>query len=223
MEAAKKNRNDRRDTLLRTAATLFASKGIDAVSLNEINKAAGQKNTSAMHYYFGSKEKLIEAILYEEFDDIIAQMNSAFDQLESRQTYTGRELIAAVMSPFVDMLDNERGNNYLSIMVQLLNRSANMPFTEQPEQVEAVKARAFALAEPHYAHLPDAVKISRLIMFGTLLFRSLVAYTQFHAQAGPNPMGSKPVFVNELLGALERLIFAPLCEETQQSLDTQAD
>ena len=142
-----------------------------------------------------------------------------FDSL--LQSFTGRELIAAVMSPFVDMLDNQRGNNYLNIMVQLLNRSANMPFTQQPEQVEAVKSRAFTLAEPFYAHLPDEVKISRLIMFGTLLFRSLVAYTQFDALPGPNPMGSKPVFVNVLLGALDRLIFAPLSEETRQSLDAQ--
>lgn len=221
MQAAKKNRNDRRETLLRTAEALFASKGIDAVSLNEINKAAGQKNTSAMHYYFGSKEKLLDAILYEEFDVIVAQMNKSLDKLEAKQYFTGRELIAAVMTPFINMLENERGHNYLNILAQILNRNADMPFAQHPEPAEAVRARALALAEPFYAHLPDEVKLTRLIMFGTLLFRSLVAYTQFASQPGPNLMGSKSVFVNVLLDALERLIFAPLDPETQQVIDVE--
>lgn len=221
MQVAKKNRNDRRETLLRTAETLFASKGIDAVSLNEINKAAGQKNTSAMHYHFGSKEKLLETIIYEEFDGIVAQMNCAFDQLEAKAHYSGDDVIAAVMTPFVDFLDTERGNNYLNIMVQLLDRSANMPFKTHPDKVEAVKLRAFKLAQPYYCHLPDGVVVTRLIMFGTLLFRSLVAYTQFDAQPGPNIAGNREVFVSELRGALARLIFAPLSTATEQALSKQ--
>ena len=216
MQAAK---NNRRLTLLRTAEALFASKGIDAVSLNEINKAAGQKNTSAMHYYFGSKEKLIETIIYEEFEGIVEHLNSGFDELEARQSYTGRDLINAVMSPFVAMLDDERGTNYLHIIAQLLNRKANMPFRDdQPKPVEAVKARAFALAQQFYADLPDEVKITRLIMFGTLLFRSLVSYAQFDEDGTENILGEKNLFVNVLAEALEQVIFAPMSEPTRQCL-----
>lgn len=49
--------------LVLAAEQLFAERGVDAVSLREINRAAGQANASALHYHFGSREALIEAIV----------------------------------------------------------------------------------------------------------------------------------------------------------------
>ena len=49
-------------SLIETAERLFAEKGIDNVSLREINRAAGQKNVAALHYHFGTRESLLEAI-----------------------------------------------------------------------------------------------------------------------------------------------------------------
>lgn len=205
---------DRREILLRTAESLFASRGIDAVSLNEINKAAGQKNTSALHYHFGSKERLIEAIIYQEFDDIVARLDTRLDQLQAKGDYSSRDVIEAIVSPFIEKLDSERGINYLNIMVQLLDRNANMPFFDQPADVEQVRNRAFAMAEPFYVHLPAEVLTPRLIMFSTLLFRTLVTYTQFDSLEGENIMGDKQLFVSILLESLERIIFSPVDDKT---------
>lgn len=54
---------DTRMLLITVAERLFAERGIDAVSLREINRAAGQANASALHYHFGSRDALIEAIV----------------------------------------------------------------------------------------------------------------------------------------------------------------
>ena len=48
--------------LIETAERLFAERGIDNVSLREINRAAGQKNVAALHYHFGTRESLLEAM-----------------------------------------------------------------------------------------------------------------------------------------------------------------
>jgi AcrR family transcriptional regulator len=48
--------------IIETAERLYALHGIDAVSIREINKAAGQRNGSAVQYHFGNREGLIEAI-----------------------------------------------------------------------------------------------------------------------------------------------------------------
>ena len=42
---------------------LFAERGIERVSLNEIVAAAGQRNASAIHYHFGDREGLMERVL----------------------------------------------------------------------------------------------------------------------------------------------------------------
>ena len=103
---------------MQTAETLFARTGIDAVSLNEINKVAGQRNTSAIHYHFGNKEGLIQAIVYEHYADIDEQINVLLDEYEKqpKNKQNCRDLISALVTPFARQLDNGKGINYLLIV-----------------------------------------------------------------------------------------------------------
>lgn len=204
---------DRREILLRTAEALFASRGIDAVSLNEINKAAGQRNTSALHYHFGSKEKLIDAIIYQEFDGIVARMNEEFDKLEAAVDFDSMALVRATIRPFLELLDTPRGINYLRIMVQLLDRNASMPFFAQPEMVEAVRARAFELSARFFGSIPEPIKIVRLILFSNLMFRSLVMFAQFESTGRSNILGARSLFEAVLCQSLEQVVFGPISDE----------
>jgi AcrR family transcriptional regulator len=52
-----------RDLLLDAATRLFAEQGVDRVSLAEIVRAAGQRNTSAVHYHFGTRDEILRAVL----------------------------------------------------------------------------------------------------------------------------------------------------------------
>jgi AcrR family transcriptional regulator len=52
-----------RDKLLDAATALFAERGVADVSLAEIVRAAEQRNASAVHYHFGGKDQVLEAIL----------------------------------------------------------------------------------------------------------------------------------------------------------------
>ena len=55
-------RGDTRRRLMLAAEQLFGERGLHAVTLKEINAAAGQRNESALHYHFGSKQRLVQAI-----------------------------------------------------------------------------------------------------------------------------------------------------------------
>ncbi len=50
---------DTREQIILAAEQLFGEFGIDAVSMRQINVAAEQRNSSAAHYHFGSKEALV--------------------------------------------------------------------------------------------------------------------------------------------------------------------
>jgi len=54
--------SDARELLLLAGERLIAERGID-VPLREVAVAAGQRNNSAVHYYFGSRDGLVEAII----------------------------------------------------------------------------------------------------------------------------------------------------------------
>ena len=49
--------------LMEVAERLFATRGIEAVTLKEIQQAAGQSNTSVIRYHFGSRDGLIHALI----------------------------------------------------------------------------------------------------------------------------------------------------------------
>jgi AcrR family transcriptional regulator len=67
LPAAPRRRNasgeSTRVMLMEVAERLFATRGIEAVTLREIQEAAGQSNTSVIRYHFGSRDGLIRALI----------------------------------------------------------------------------------------------------------------------------------------------------------------
>lgn len=219
----KKNRNpqarlSRRDQLMSTAETLFAQKGIDAVSLNEINKTAGQRNTSALHYHFGGKDGLVEAIVYRHYEAIDVMLNQGLDELEASRPFTLRQLIVTSITPFVEQLEDERGVNYLRIVNQLFNKSTDMIIVGHPQGEDKARLRLFELYNEICTDFPAAVRTSRLLLFSSLLFHSLASYAQFSASDSSNPFGNENLFLNNLIDSLEGLMQAPLSDETKAAL-----
>lgn len=197
------------EVILRTAEALFAQKGIDAVSLNEINKAAGQKNTSSLHYHFGSKEGLIQAIVYSHYAEIETKLQAGMDELEGTGRISRRTLVKTVTAPFIDKLESERGINYLRIVTQLLNKSADMLVVGHPEQEDMARLRVFSFFDRVSGGMPDEVKIARIVLFSSLLFHSLASFAQFEHSGQPNPLGNRDFFVKNLHEVLITMITAP--------------
>lgn len=201
-----------RDLILQTAESLFANKGIDAVSLNEINKAASQKNTSSLHYHFGSKEGLIQAIVYTHYEEIEEKLQKGMDRLEATGSFSTRDLVITVISPFIDKLQSERGVNYLRIVTQLLNKSADMLIVGHPKQEDKARLRVFTIFDQVIGAMPENIKIARIILFSSLLFHSLASFAQFEQLEQANPLGDKPFFINNLRDMLLAMITAPLSD-----------
>lgn len=106
--------------LILAAERLFAQHGVDGVSLRQINQAAGQKNMSAAHYHFGSKEGLVRAVLAQRMPVINAQRA----ELLSRTVVPGRErdlrfYLEAYVEPLAAQLSpRPEGSYYLRFLMQ---------------------------------------------------------------------------------------------------------
>ncbi|KQU44266.1 TetR family transcriptional regulator [Rhodococcus sp. Leaf278] len=55
--------DDTRDVILLAAERLFAERGVLAVSNRQVSEGAGQRNSSAVGYHFGTKDDLVLAIV----------------------------------------------------------------------------------------------------------------------------------------------------------------
>src|SRR5215218_2008224 len=67
--------NDKQLHIINTAEKLFANRGYDGTSVRDIAEEAGV-NIAMISYYFGSKEKLIQALFEERTRDIITKIES---------------------------------------------------------------------------------------------------------------------------------------------------
>jgi TetR/AcrR family transcriptional regulator len=81
---------DQRSQLIDTAIALFAADGIEATALRSIAAKAGV-TPALLHYYFGSKPQLVDALVAERLLPVIAEVRAAISHTHANTA----ELIAS--------------------------------------------------------------------------------------------------------------------------------
>jgi AcrR family transcriptional regulator len=109
-----------RELLVDAAARLFAERGIDNVSIAEIVRAAGQRNASAIHYHFGSRDELLRAILERHVDEISEHRRVLLEQARARPARDSRSAAEAIVRPVTEFAQGGwRQRAYLQIGSEL--------------------------------------------------------------------------------------------------------
>lgn len=71
--------NDKQIRILQVAEKLFAEKGFDGTSIRNISKEA-KINIAMVSYYFGSKERMLEALIYFRTSDLKMQLENLMNE-----------------------------------------------------------------------------------------------------------------------------------------------
>ncbi|GEP50776.1 TetR family transcriptional regulator [Flavobacterium noncentrifugens] len=71
--------NDKQIRILLVAEKLFAEKGFDGTSIRNISKDA-KINIAMVSYYFGSKEKMLESLIYFRTSDLKMQLENLYQE-----------------------------------------------------------------------------------------------------------------------------------------------
>jgi AcrR family transcriptional regulator len=91
-----------RDRLLDAAARLFAQRGVDNVSVAEIVRAAGQRNTSAVRYHFGSRDDVLLALLGRHVPVIAGRRRELLDRARALPAADRRAAAEAIVRPVTE-------------------------------------------------------------------------------------------------------------------------
>lgn len=189
-----------RERLLDAAQHLFARRGVDAVPIREINERAGQRNASALHYHFGSRQGLLVAIVERHQPSIDAERAA----LLARAGDDPHDVLAAVLAPLADRLRSADGRDYLRIVPQLLgpgHSTEDLP--RPPALVEGLDR-----LERRLGHLPSRTRSERLRSM-------LLATTTLLADRAARLEGAETVplghdtFLGELAAMATGLVLAP--------------
>ncbi len=100
-------RHQTRDRILDAAEVLFADLGIQGTSMRRLTRRA-DVNLAAVHYHFGSKEGLLDAVIERRAGDINARRAGNLDALEggglpADRLDAVRALLLAFFSPVLDV------------------------------------------------------------------------------------------------------------------------
>lgn len=161
------------ERLLIAAEKLFAEQGVGTVSLRKIMTQANA-NVASIHYYFGSKEKVLEAI----FEKHGAELNSerhrlldAYERKPGRGFRALQQLIYAFMGPAIRLRETERG-----ILFERITTACSVDPDLTVQQIvrrtfEEVGQRFSRLLREACPHLSDTTFYWRLhCAFGSMVY-----------------------------------------------------
>ncbi|MBF6327670.1 TetR family transcriptional regulator [Nocardia transvalensis] len=163
--------------LVLAAERLFAERGIDAVSLRAVMAAAGT-NVASVHYHFGSKDALIEAMIRQRSDSVAARRAALLDEMESAGAVSARGLAEAFVVPVWEMATGA-GAAWVKFIAGILG-SGHPALSIVADGFTEQAVRFTALLESVFPTLPRHTVRFRLAQAMTLTFQVLgdVHHTQ---------------------------------------------
>ncbi|MCM6772769.1 TetR family transcriptional regulator [Nocardia sp. CDC159] len=158
-----------RERLIVAAERLIAERGA-AVPLRDIAAAAGQRNNSAIQYHFGSRDRLIAAVV----EHRMATLEVRRLELVAERTGDGvHELLAALVVPMFELRARYGIGHYARFLEQIrthpsLTDAANLDDAGRTSVRVIMGGLERALAE-----LPPRLRVRRLRGLPTMLFALL--------------------------------------------------
>lgn len=193
-----------REALLSEAERLFAERGVAQTTTREIVRAAGQSNSSALTYHFGSREGLLRALLRRHEEPLDAERGRLLDGLPSEGAPT-RELVGVLLRAYARPLADRSGRRFLRIVAQLTEAFPAWSSAAEGPNLRRVLA---LLAAPPPGVAP-AVRGERVVAMIALM-TSTMAGRAAAIDHGREPELDQTAFLANLADMIVGLLDAPV-------------
>lgn len=129
---------DTRDKILDTAEKLFSAKGVNTVSLRDINTASGVSQ-GVLHYHFGGRDGLLKAILERRLPALAQERQAMLQKLlENKKAPSLQQMAEIIVLPLARLaIENGKGGRRFIKLLAHLNLEQNRIY-----QIEGAKYSA---------------------------------------------------------------------------------
>jgi AcrR family transcriptional regulator len=210
----RRDARDSQEKLILAAERLFAERGVEGVSLREINQAAGQKNASGLQYHFGTKADLLEAVFSYRVPEIEVSRAAMLERLKQGNGFTDlRQIVNAIVIPFAEMLDGGRDERcYVRFLAQLYSH----PSIRKADLGSAGYRETFRAAQRLLSEkFPAPIVKQRLAMIIGHVIHALADLESRVAKQGRQmPPARIELFVSDLLDTVIGALTAPVSPST---------
>ena len=147
---------DTKEQILDAAESLFAEHGIKAVALRQIITEAGV-NSAAIHYHFGSKEKLVRAVLARRIEPLNRERLALLDEAEDRAgdgPAPIEDIMYALVAPAFRLRGSEEGVRILRLVGRISSETGYMEVLFN-EFFQTLYRRITSACRKALSHLPE--------------------------------------------------------------------
>jgi AcrR family transcriptional regulator len=212
--------SETRRKLLDAAAMSFAEHGVRNASMVEITRRAGQRNSGALHYHFGSREGVLCAVL-EEHVEFIAHRQSELLALALETAGDDvAPILEAVVRPAAELAESSwQGRCWLLILADVIEEG---PATFGPELNEVLDRTggnpSYDALRDRLPALPPDVVVERLALMTMFILRAVADRARMTSigdgdDPGPPPRGRPQlpyeVFVQNLVAMAAAAMASP--------------
>jgi AcrR family transcriptional regulator len=210
LTGAAEGKGQARKLILDAAEWLFAEHGISSVSNRQIGAAAGQGNTSAVGYHFGSKEELIRALIRRfdgESDVLRTVMVNQIGESEEL-----REWVRCLVFPYTETLAARRPPTWYARLNAQIMADPVLRNVQLEEAVSASLQQVIRGLEVSTPELPAPVRRERELMAGHILIQTCADFERGLADTAPASGKTWRKVGSGLVDALVGLLSAPVSQ-----------
>jgi AcrR family transcriptional regulator len=210
-----------RNQIKAAAQMLFARHGVDAVTIQQIVDAAGQRNNAALYYHFRTKEELIRQMVVDGAAVLDARRREMLDDLEKRGGPANiREVMLVLIMPVIELGEDERWRGYIRF-------TSHLQASDPKALREALDNRWNAGYVECFNHLRRMLPLSAAIVEQRLSILTIYANAVLSAHeaalgsrnARSSRLWGQPFTIENILDMLEAAIACAPAESTLAMLE----
>jgi AcrR family transcriptional regulator len=202
-----------RERLKAEAQRLIAEFGVDGVSTRDIVKAAGQKNVASLHYYFATKERLLEELVVDASILMEGRRAVALEALIQRgETISVRDLVRVlVIGGAVQGEPDERMRTVSRFLTALFPKYRTIFNNAIGDRLNVTFQKCFSMIRERAGDVPPDILNTRLL-FMSLSLLELFAAREAAMEASPTARAywGNPTMVETIVDAMCGMILAPV-------------
>jgi len=200
-----------RDALIDAAEQLWAERGIESVSVREINAQAGQRNNNSLHYHFGGRAALFAALAERHLAVLNERSEKLWAEVRAAPTVSVRDQVSVLVRPTAEYIgDGPSARAWLRIAARLLG--SPLQTNEQTREVvsSAVIEVGTALVERVAIDLGWDAAVDRVRMASDAVLHVIGDRARLEdAGDAARPRMPLPVFVELVIDMTTSAITAP--------------
>ncbi|AXK65165.1 MULTISPECIES: TetR/AcrR family transcriptional regulator [Burkholderia] len=222
MTSGKPLRSDGAETRTRLkeeAQRLFALRGLDGVSVQDIISAAGQRNSASLRYYFGNKLELARELIVDGARLIDEDRQARVDRLEAEGALSVRAVLGALLFPMLELANRTGQATYIRMIANLqLN---NRAFLREAlgNKWNVGYQRCNALLRDLLLGIDHALVDHRLSLVGIYGNAALAAWEASRDSGELGRLWAPDFAISNLVDTFEGMLVAAPSEETQSLLN----